>query len=254
MIDVEPATSEDLASIRALLDANGLPVQDLVESAVTFLVARVDGVLAGVVGLEAFGASALLRSLCVARERRSRGVAQSLCAAIESVARGLGIRDLYLLTTTAGPFFERQGFATGARDVAPSEIRETAEFRDLCPSTATFMRKPLSPAGARYLPRRLLPLRPDVPGARMWAVGLAGVLMTYFEVDAGVRFERHQHEGEQITTVVEGELYFELTGTVVRVGAGDAIAIPPGVAHAVFTRDRPARAFDSWSPPFPTKP
>ena len=197
MIDVEPATSEDLASIRALLEANDLPVQDLVESAVTFLVARVDGVLAGVVGLEAFGASALLRSLCVAGERRNRGIARSLCAAIESVARGLGVRDLYLLTTTAGPFFERQGFAVGARDVAPSEIRETAEFRDLCPSTATFMRKSLSPAGARYLPRRLLPLRPDVPGARMWAVGLADVLMTYFEVDAGVRFERHQHEGER---------------------------------------------------------
>ena len=115
------------------------------------------------------------------------------------------------------------------------------------------MRKPLSPAGARYLPSRLLPLRPDIPGARMWAVGLVNVLMTYFEVDAGVRFERHhQHDGEQITTVVDGELYFELAGTVVRVGPGDAIAIPPGVAHAVFTRDRPAKAFDSWSAPFPT--
>lgn len=146
MIDVEPATPEDLAAIRALLDANELPVQDLVASAVTFLVARVGGAVAGVVGLEAFGASALLRSLCVAGERRNRGIARSLCAAIELVARGLGVRELYLLTTTAGPFFERQGFAVGARDIAPFEIRATAEFRELCPSTATFMRKPLSPS------------------------------------------------------------------------------------------------------------
>ena len=146
MVDVEPATPDDLAAIRALLDAHELPVQDLVASAATFLVARVDGVVAGVVGLEAFGASALLRSLCVAGESRNRGIARSLCAAIESVARGLGVRELYLLTTTARPFFERRGFAVGARDIAPSEIRATAEFRDLCPSTATFMRKPLSPA------------------------------------------------------------------------------------------------------------
>ncbi len=130
MIDVEAATPEDLAAIRALLDANELPVQDLVESAATFLVARVDGVVAGVVGLEAFGASALLRSLCVAGGSRNRGIARSLCAAIESVARGLGVRELYLLTTTARAFFERRGFAVGTRDVAPSEIRATAEFRD----------------------------------------------------------------------------------------------------------------------------
>ena len=37
----------------------------------------------------------------------------------------------------------------------------------------------------------------------------------------------------------------------VRVGPGDAIAIPVGVAHAVFTREQSARAFDSWSAPFP---
>ena len=146
MIDVEPATSEDLAAIRALLDGNQLPVQDLVASAATFLVARIDGTLAGVVGLEALGGSALLRSLCVAGQHRNRGIARSLCAAIESVARGLGIQELCLLTTTARPFFERHGFAVAGREVAPPEIRTTAEFRDLCPSTATFMRKSLSAA------------------------------------------------------------------------------------------------------------
>jgi quercetin dioxygenase-like cupin family protein len=86
----------------------------------------------------------------------------------------------------------------------------------------------------------------------MWAVGLERALMTYFEVDPGTRFERHQHEGEQITSVIEGELLFEIDGAVVRVGPGEAIAIPAGTPHAVFTRDRAARAFDSWSPPFPT--
>jgi quercetin dioxygenase-like cupin family protein len=85
----------------------------------------------------------------------------------------------------------------------------------------------------------------------MWAVQLHQTMMTYFEVEAGVRFETHQHAGEQITTVVDGELFFEIPQGVFRVGPGDVIAIPPNVPHAVFTTTQCARAFDSWSPPFP---
>jgi hypothetical protein len=46
----------------------------------------------------------------------------------------------------------------------------------------------------------LLRLRPDVPGARMWAVALQHAMLTYFEVNARSRFEAHSHESEQITT------------------------------------------------------
>ena len=148
--------------------------------------------------------------------------------------------------------WQKRGFAVRRREDAAPAIQGTAEFQKLCPSTATVMSKRLSDAGARFLPRSMLPLRPDVPGARMWAVALEQVLMTYFEVDPGARFERHQHEGEQITSVIEGELLFEIDGAVVRVGPGEAIAIPPGPPHAVFTVDRAAKAFDSWSQPFPT--
>jgi N-acetylglutamate synthase-like GNAT family acetyltransferase/mannose-6-phosphate isomerase-like protein (cupin superfamily) len=250
-LHVAAAAPDDLRAVRALLAANGLPVEDLADPVGTFLIARDGGALAGVVGLDAYGRTALLRSLCVPAERRNRGIARLLCAAVESVARGLQVSELCLLTTTARTFFERQGFVVSPREGAAPEIQASPQFRDLCPSSAVFMRKPLAPAGARYVPGRLLALQPDVPGARMWKVGLDGVAMTYFEVDAGVRFERHAHEGEQITTVTEGELFFELDGTTVRVGPGDAIAIPAGVPHAVFTRERPARAFDAWSAPFP---
>jgi mannose-6-phosphate isomerase-like protein (cupin superfamily) len=115
------------------------------------------------------------------------------------------------------------------------------------------MSKRLSAAGPSFLPKSLLRMRPDVPGARMWAVGLERVQMTYFEVDPATRFERHQHEGEQITSVIEGELLFEIDGAVLRVRPGETIAIPAGTPHAVFTLDRAAKAFDSWSPPFPTE-
>ena len=249
---LEPASPSDLGQIRRLLDDSGLPSADVGEHLAGFLVARAGPDLAGVVGVEPHGTEALLRSLCVVGDRRGHGLGRALCAGAEAVARGTGARQLYLLTTDARAYFEKRNFVVCRREDAAPSIQGTAEFRTLCPSTATVMSKRLTDPGARFLPKSLLPLRPDVPGARMWAVGLEHVLMTYFEVDPGTRFERHQHDGEQITSVVEGELLFEIDGAVVRVGPGEAIAIPPGTPHAVFTLDRPAKAFDSWSPPFPT--
>jgi amino-acid N-acetyltransferase len=248
---LEPALPSDLGPILRLLDEGGLPSVDVAEHLAGFLVARTSGGLAGVVGVEEHGTAALLRSLCVVPGQRRRGLARALCAGAEAVARGTGAGELYLLTTDARGYFEKHGFAVRSRQDAAPEIQGTAEFRTLCPSTATVMSKRLADAGARFFPKSLLPLRPDVPGARVWAVALEHVQMTYFEVDPGTRFETHQHEGEQITSVVEGELLFEIDGAVVRVGPGEAIAIPPGIRHAVFTLDRAAKAFDSWSPPFP---
>jgi quercetin dioxygenase-like cupin family protein len=105
-----------------------------------------------------------------------------------------------------------------------------------------------SSGSARYYPAGSLPLRPDVAGARYWAISLHHAMLSYFEVDSGVRFETHQHESEQITWVLDGELCFELEGRMIPVQAGEAIAIPGNLPHAVFTRDRPARALDAWSP------
>ncbi len=93
-----------------------------------------------------------------------------------------------------------------------------------------------------------LPLETDATGARYWGVSLRRTMLTYFEVPVDCRFEEHQHESEQITHVLEGELFFELGGRTIRVGPGEVIAIPSGVRHAVFTRSLAARAVDAWSP------
>jgi quercetin dioxygenase-like cupin family protein len=93
-----------------------------------------------------------------------------------------------------------------------------------------------------------LPLRPDVDGARLWAVALNKTMLTYFEVDPHARFERHMHEAEQITMVLEGELFFELDDRLVRVGAGEVIAVPSLVPHTVYAQESAVRAVDAWSP------
>jgi quercetin dioxygenase-like cupin family protein len=82
----------------------------------------------------------------------------------------------------------------------------------------------------------------------MWAVTLESTQLSYFEVEPNSRFERHSHESEQITMVLEGELYFELDDDLVCVCKGEVIAIPSNAPHAVFTGRLAARAIDAWSP------
>ena len=105
--------------------------------------------------------------------------------------------------------------------------------------------------GLRHYRRADLALTRDVEGARFWAVALDNTLLTYFEVDAHCDFPAHQHESEQITHVLEGELYFVVDGVERCVVAGEVIAIPGHVPHAVFTRENAARAVDAWSPVLP---
>ena len=66
---IEPATPSDMAAIKALLDASGLPTADLGATAWTgFLVLRQNGGVRGVVGLETSGPVGLLRSLAIVEE------------------------------------------------------------------------------------------------------------------------------------------------------------------------------------------
>ena len=143
MITLSAAAPEDLQDARGLLAANALPTEDIVLHFGHFIIARSAGALVGVVGMECYGSSALLRSLCVAEEARGQGLGRGLCDEVETRAGVMAVRDLYLLTTTAQRFFEGRGFAVIDRELAPEVIRATAEFQSLCPSTAVCMHKQL---------------------------------------------------------------------------------------------------------------
>jgi amino-acid N-acetyltransferase len=98
---------------------------------------------AGVVGLELYDTVALLRSLAVSAKSRGNGYGKELVAQAERYAQSQGVREIYLLTTTAEEFFERLGYKRTNRESAPSAIRRTEEFSALCPSTSAFMVKTL---------------------------------------------------------------------------------------------------------------
>ena len=237
----------DVGQVKRLLADCGLPDEDTGNHIEHFLVARSGDDLAGTVGLELAGSSGLLRSLAVGERYRRQGLATQLVDRLLAYSHASGIESLYLLTLTSGDFFRRRGFAMADRSSAPKQIAATHEFSTLFPDTAALMVRSIHD-DAQYFPRESLPLRPDVNGAKLWEVALRNTMLTYFEVEPHARFERHSHEAEQITMVLEGELFFELDSRLVRVGAGEVIAVPSLVSHAVYAKDFAIRAIDAWSP------
>ena len=142
MPTLRQATEDDWQTVRALLEASSLPVDDLGPDRLdAFLVAEDGGELVGLIGLEILGTTGLLRSLVVAEKARRAGLGGKLVGALESAAQTAGLTDLWLLTIDAEKFFERHGFDIVERDVAPEEVRETDEFDSLCPQTACLMTK-----------------------------------------------------------------------------------------------------------------
>jgi N-acetylglutamate synthase-like GNAT family acetyltransferase len=143
---IEAARASDLPAVRRLLEASGLPHGDVTATLLAhYLVAGHAEALTGVVGLEPLGSVGLLRSLAVATAQRGHGLGVALTAALEAHARGLGITDLYLLTTTAERFFGTLGYRVILRSTAPTPLQATTEFRELCSSSAVCMVKTLEP-------------------------------------------------------------------------------------------------------------
>ena len=139
-------SEQALPEVRLLLEAAALPVADLTRAGPELFGLRDAAGLIGVIGLERAGPAALLRSLAVRSDQRGRRLGTTLVRALEARAPSLGVTELWLLTTTAEAFFLHLGYEPAVRDTAPVAIRETAEFRSICPSSAACLRKTLSPA------------------------------------------------------------------------------------------------------------
>jgi quercetin dioxygenase-like cupin family protein len=59
----------------------------------------------------------------------------------------------------------------------------------------------------------------------------------------------HQHQEEQIGTVLEGSLEFELAGERRLLRRGDVYVIPPDVPHGAVTSEEGCITLDVFSPP-----
>ncbi|WP_254763433.1 arsenic resistance N-acetyltransferase ArsN2 [Natrinema marinum] len=142
-ITVSRAETGALGRIEAILKANDLPHRDVRTKPECFFVAVSDAEFVGAGGIERYEPDGLLRSIVTKRSVRDQGYGSAIYDELETHARKNGIETLYLLTTTAAEFFRRRGYEAIDREEVPSRIRQTAEFAELCPSSATCLKKSL---------------------------------------------------------------------------------------------------------------
>jgi amino-acid N-acetyltransferase len=143
----EPARTHDLRGALELLGRSELTDQDVSQGWGHYFVVREDdGRVVGVAGLELHGEDGLLRSVAVDPDYRGQGLAASLLEAVIQRAERVGLRSIYLLTTSAHDYFARHGFSDCAREAAPPAIRDSWEFKSGCPSSAALMRRAVARA------------------------------------------------------------------------------------------------------------
>lgn len=142
-MNIRAASGRDVASALELLRQAELPTADLTAENLALIAEDASGTL-GIIGLENFGDVGLLRSLVVRPSARARGIGRSLAAALEHLAHGLGISELWLLTMDADKYFRGLGFTARNRVDAPAAIRGSEEFSTLCPADAVLMSKATS--------------------------------------------------------------------------------------------------------------
>jgi amino-acid N-acetyltransferase len=136
--------SADLPAVLALLESAGLPTADLMGGRrLQMWVLEARDSLQGVIALERFGTDALLRSLTVASGYRKRGLGRDLVVRLEHDAQADGVEQLVLLTETAEFFFRSLGYDAIDRRFVSEELKQSAEFRSLCPASAVCMSKAL---------------------------------------------------------------------------------------------------------------
>ena len=136
---------EPAPDLIAALEAAGLPMDDLHEPGRRFYRFGDDAGLIGYGGLEQIGPDVLIRSMVVVDARRGGGLGAEVLSWLEARAAERKATALYLLTTSATAFFQRQGYVVLPRSAAPTAIAASRQFSALCPASATFMFKELRP-------------------------------------------------------------------------------------------------------------
>jgi N-acetylglutamate synthase-like GNAT family acetyltransferase len=137
---LEPINATD-RDFRACIAEAKLAIPDLAGAGKQYFCLSEGGERRGYGGIEACGSHALLRSIVISGRARGHGYGRTLVHGLLAEAAKLGLKDAWLLTDTAVPFFAALGFMPCARETAPPEIAATRQFAELCPASAKLMRR-----------------------------------------------------------------------------------------------------------------
>lgn len=141
-MNIIPVSTQQYSEAISLLQQASLPVKDIAANVQLFVLQEGEKPV-GTIGYETDGTTGLLRSLAVSEDYRRMGHGERLVEFLENRAKREGLQSFYLLTTSAAPFFFKRGYVAIDRAEAPLFIQQSAEFKSLCPSSATVMKKSL---------------------------------------------------------------------------------------------------------------
>lgn len=139
-ITIRPAAETDLEGIKSLLLANELPIAGIDDHWKTFLVAHDGDVIVACGGAEAYQFAALIRSVVVQPAYRKLGLGRKIVRQLLDRLASRGLREFYLLTTTAEAYFKKRGFKPIDRDEVHPQLLSSRQFQDACPENAICMR------------------------------------------------------------------------------------------------------------------
>ena len=141
---VGPASGGDMDAIRRLLVAALLPSGNVEGPNQRFIVARQNGKVVGCAGLETFGEDGQLRSMAVHWTSRNSGLGTRLHGRLLFEALQAGVRNLYVVTTTAADFFGRQGYKKVLAADVPPGVVESEEYAAFVPGGGVVMARPVT--------------------------------------------------------------------------------------------------------------
>lgn len=142
-ISYRTSTVEELPAIIQLLDECKLPHSDIMPGKQQFVIAEIDQKIIGCAGYEAYNQNGLFRSLAVKPLYRGMMIAHTMIDNIFTLAQEQGIKEFFLLTTTADKLFGKLGWEIINRNDVPENIGSTTEFSSICPSVAICMKHQL---------------------------------------------------------------------------------------------------------------
>ena len=139
MLRSKSAGSDDINKIQSLLSANKLCFNDINQDGVSLFVVEKGSEHVGYFGIEFFGTDALFRSMIVLPKYRDQGFGVGIWQLALEMMKRKQIKDVYLLTNTAAPFFKKQNFKEFDRSAVPEAIGSTVEFNEFCPEDSVCM-------------------------------------------------------------------------------------------------------------------
>ena len=143
MVSFRPAAASDLEALCRLLTELNLPTAGVREWWKHFTVVESEAGITGLAGIELYADGALLRSVAVHPAARGTGLGRTLVEKALGTAQSAGVKDVYLLTTTAERYFPRLGFVAIPRSEVPVGVQASVEFQGACPDTAVAMHRSL---------------------------------------------------------------------------------------------------------------